>query len=169
MIVEPRCVGRDSVSGRDLYVLELPTPRIEKFEPPARHFGCFLVMDGSSASDEMIRTLAQDLLAAGAAYFSAWGVQCRRVHDLIDQVRPADEPGPNDVVMTTWHADEQLDEAIWQSIFVDMPAGRYEDGCDALVAIVVGNAAAAEQIRRRYSDVEALCRDMDGESEGTGV
>jgi hypothetical protein len=144
-----------------LYVIELPTPDLGKFQPSARHFGCFLVMDASRVSDNAIRALARGLLSAGAAYFSAWGLQCRRVHDLIDEERPAEEPGPDDVVMTTWHNDEPLDEAIWQSIFVDFRTGRYEEACDAIVAVVVNDPAAANQIRRRYSDLERLCRDVE--------
>jgi hypothetical protein len=62
--------------------------------------------------------------------------------------------------MTTWHDNKELDEAIWESVFVAMPAGRYEQGCDALVAIVVGAPAKADRIRRRYADLKALCRDV---------
>ncbi len=156
-------IAREEVSGRGLYVLELVTPRVGEFEPPARRFGCFLVMDASRVDDETIRELVRALLGAGAAYFATWGPGCQRVHDLIDAQRPEDEPGPDDVVMTTWHDDENLDEAIWESIYVAMPAGRYEDGCDAVVAIVVDAPAAAEQIRRRYSDLKGLCHDVEQE------
>ena len=156
-------IAREDVSGRGLYILELPTPCLGKFEPPARRFGCFLAMDASRVGDEMIRELIRALLSAGAAYFATWGPGCQRVHDLIDAERPEDEPGPDDVVMTTWHDDEDLDEAIWESIYVAMPAGRYENGCEAVVAIVVDAPAAAEQIRRRYSDLKGLCRDLEQE------
>jgi len=110
----------------------------------------------------MVRTL----LDAGAAYFATWGPDCARVHDLIDAERPQEEPGEDDVVMTTWHVDVDLDEAIWESVYVAIPAGRYAVGCNALVAVVVDDPAAAAQIRRRYGDLTQLCADMESDGEG---
>jgi hypothetical protein len=122
-------------------------------------------MNATGVGDAAIRAFARRLLDAGAVYFATWGPDCQRVHDLIDAERPTDEPGEHDVVMTTWHERVDLDEAIWESVFVAMPAGRYAEGCDAVVAVVVDNPAAASQIRRRYGDLEGLCRDVEGPDE----
>jgi hypothetical protein len=153
-------VAHDAETGRDLYVVELPSPGAKQLGIPATRFGCFLVMNATGVADRIIRELARRLLDAGAAYFATWGPDCERVHDLIDAERPSDEPGELDVVMTTWHEDVDLDEAIWESVFVDAPAGRYADGCDALVAVVVDDPVAASRIRRRYADLQTLCRDV---------
>lgn len=118
-------VGRHPDENRDLCVLELAAARLEGFDIPAERFGCFLVVDAAQLSDETIRGLARALLDAGAAYFATWGPGCERVHDLIDAECPKDEPGEMDVVMTTWLADKDLDEAIWESVYVAFPAGRY--------------------------------------------
>ena len=154
-------IAHDAVTGRDLYVLELPSADAVHLSVPVTRFGCFLVMDATGVGDAAIRTFARGLLAAGAAYFATWGPDCQRVHDLIDAERPTDEPGEHDVVMTTWHERLDLDKAIWESVFVDMPAGRYAEGCDAVVAVVVDNPAAASQIRRRYGHLKGLCRDVE--------
>lgn len=163
MPVQPSHVGHDR--GRGLYVLELATPHLEDFRSPSARFGCFLVGDATALSDDDIRRLARSLLEAGAAYFATWGPDCRRVHDLVDMERPRDEPGENDVVMTTWHSDADLDAAIWESVFVDMPAGRYAEGCDSLIAIVLADPASAAQIRRRYSDLDKLWADVEPKGE----
>lgn len=155
---EPLRVGYDFAGGRALYVLEVAGTGAEGFRKPAPRFGCFLVADATRLTDQAIRGLARVLLDAGAAYFAAWGPNCERVHDLIDAECLCDEPDEHDdVVMTTWHADVALDEAIWESVYVAMPTGRYAQGCDALVAIVVDDPPAAAQIRRRYGDLKGLC------------
>jgi hypothetical protein len=170
MVNELVHVGYDSVEGRQLYVLEVAAGHMENFQSPAERFGCFLLADATRLTDHTIRGLARALLDAGAAYFATWGPDCERVHDLIDAERPRDEPSDNDVVMTTWLADVDLDRAIWESVYVAMPAGRYAQGCNALVAIVVDNPAAAAQIRRRYGDLKRLRADVEskGESGGAG-
>ena len=154
-------IAHDAVTERDLYVLELPSADAVHLSVPVTRFGCFLVMNATSEGDAVIRVLARRLLAAGAVYFATWGPDCQRVHDLIDAERPTNEPGEHDVIMTTWHERVDLDRAIWESVLVAMPAGRYAERCDAVVAVVVDNPAAASQIRRTYGDLEGLCRDVE--------
>jgi len=102
-------IAHDAVTGRDLYVLELPSADAVHLSVPVTRFGCFLVMNATSEGDAVIRVLARRLLAAGAVYFATWGPDCQRVHDLIDAERPTNEPGEHDVIMTTWHERVDLD------------------------------------------------------------
>jgi hypothetical protein len=44
-------------------------------------------------------------------------------------------------------------------------AGRYTKGCNALVAVVVGDPTSAAQIRRRYADLAGLCADVKSDGE----
>ncbi len=63
--------------------------------------------------------LARKLIGAQAFFVCAWGLQCERMHDVVDDVcveqevlekRCADDVP---VVMTTWHSKENLEEAFW--------------------------------------------------------
>jgi hypothetical protein len=53
-------------------------------------------------------------------YMCAWGRNCERFHDIVDEVVAEDEvgerkfvgPTANDVVMTTWHENETLEQAL---------------------------------------------------------
>lgn len=106
--------------------LDLPNPR----------FVCLLAWDARGADGEVISTLVKRLLEFGAVYVCVWGPGCERVHDVVDEVAvgpdPSDEGQP--VVMTTWHADEPLADAIHFALFAARPDSACEAGCDSILA-----------------------------------
>jgi hypothetical protein len=57
------------------------------------------------------------LVRSGCLYFVAWGEACEEWHDDVDhanigEFEGEDIPGER-FVMTTWHANEPLSEALW--------------------------------------------------------
>jgi hypothetical protein len=55
-------------------------------------------------------------LQLGCRYACFWGEACEEWHDLMDELAlPVEEErgDPDTVVMTTWHAKEPLQEAMW--------------------------------------------------------
>jgi hypothetical protein len=42
---------------------------------------------------------------------AVWGPDCEQTHDLIDEMVVADGSDPDRFLMTSWHADETLDDA----------------------------------------------------------
>jgi len=85
---------------------------------PSQHFLCFVVWDAPS-DVEPVRSLARTLLDAGAVFVSAFGRDCERVHDAIDEVMVTTERerGDDDVIMPTWHDYESLEEPLWFGLF----------------------------------------------------
>src|SRR3954467_9205564 len=84
-------------------VVSLPTPR----------FVCLLAWDARAATVEEISAIARRLLDAGAVYICSWGPGCECVHDIIDEEEVGDgSHTTNSAVMTTWHADEPLADAL---------------------------------------------------------
>ena len=65
------------------------------------------------------KRVAEWLVESGCLYVVAWGVECENWHDTVDWASlEAFDHGdiPDDkIVMTTWHADEPLSEALWFS------------------------------------------------------
>lgn len=74
-------------------------------------FVLFLALNASEVSNEDLRRVAQELIAQGLAYVCVWGDDCSRVHDQFDLERDENEQNGL-VIMTTWHADETLHEAV---------------------------------------------------------
>jgi hypothetical protein len=150
-------LGRDDTSERDLFMIELDgineLPDNLRFR--SRYFACLLAWDAREVSEDQIRSLGQNLIDQGAAYFCLWGPDCERVHDLIDEVEVLREQAITDdesVIMTSWHHDEPLCEAIWFVLRCALPDDPYLEDCKATLAISIGSSQWATEIRSALKD-----------------
>ena len=147
--------GRDDVLDRDLFVLELLSPADFPVELslPSPRFACLIAWDSRDASVDEVASIAQTLLDSGAVYVCAWGPDCERVHDIVDEIEVGlNSPTVVDrVVMTTWHSDEPLAEAIWFVLMNSFPDEGYEDGCGSTVGIAIGSPMWAEELRNAFA------------------
>lgn len=129
-------------SGRYLYLLDLATandlPDIVNVS--ATHFVCFLAWDSEDRSVETISRVAGILLDAGCIYFCSWGRGCERVHDIIDEVcvNPDSSRDDGASIMTTWHAEDSLDDALWFFLNTANPDEQYSERCNAALAVSIG-------------------------------
>jgi hypothetical protein len=164
----PELIGRTTY-GRPLYAStirdfgEWPS----KIEAPKPYFVLFLALDAGGLADEVVTAFADKLAAQGVGYVCAWGPECGHVHDLFDLAlyvdnddlrREADES--NTTISTSWHADEDLDDALYFAVFNAYPDDYYSHGSNALLAVVVDSASWADQVRRRLCDTDALAEDV---------
>jgi hypothetical protein len=151
--------GFDDVMGRQLFSLQLGTAA----ELPAHidlrspHFACLLAWDASRASANSVSALVDRLLRAGTSYFVCWGPDCERVEAIIDEIMayPGNDFGVPDesVIMTTAHATESLEEALWFFLTSSWPDEHYVDSTRAALAISVGSLAWAGEIAAALDDV----------------
>ena len=149
-------VGVEPVNERALYVSETSSLAAwpEAIAEPQPHFAAFIAADVTAADDGELREFARRLLAQGAVYACAWGPGCERLHDAFDAER--DESVPE--VLTTWHADDTLDEALWFALFASFPDEAYVESCDSVLSIVVASPQWAAQVRGRVGNPDALWR-----------
>jgi len=154
----PEHVGKSEVGEREILALHLPNLGAlpAQVRLPSRHFLAFLAADATGISDESLREFARRLLAVGCVYFCAWGPDCERVHDLFDAECLHVEP----VIMTTWHSEESLDDALWFFTFNTFPDDGYSDSCHSALAITIAQPEWADHVRRRLADLDALNRDV---------
>lgn len=121
---------------------------------PTPHFLCLLAADFRAASDGEITRLAKGLLDSGASYFVCWGPGCERAHDLIDDLTLLlDPPVPDDsVIMTTWHEDQPLNEALFFVLCSAWPDPAYEPSTGCTLGVSVGSPEFASEIRHAFAD-----------------
>jgi hypothetical protein len=159
-------IGKNTETGRQVGLLFLPqmtTSSLPKMPEP--YFGVFLACDAKSTSDDIVLAFGQALLRQGLAYVCVWGPDCERVHDLFDEVIVENNPHETEqsVRITTWLADETLDEAVWHFLNVCFPADDYYDRCHTEVFIVIANKQWATDIEARIADQEGLDSEVVGE------
>ena len=112
---------------------------------PSGGFGLFLACDVEALPVDILSLAARAMLRSGAAYICVWGPGCERFHDIIDEehvwqhVNGLDQPD----IVTTWHAQESLDQALW--FFVDVAQLPHEPLVD-WVAVAVGRAFWFSQV-----------------------
>jgi hypothetical protein len=149
-------VGEEPVFERQLFLATLD--RLEDYPEeltePGRNFVLFLAVDGMDVPDAVLTAFARTVLEQGAAYVCVWGPGCEHVHDFFDAERG------DRLVLTTWHDDETLDQALWFSLFVAFPDESLLAKGQAVLAVVVGHEDWAEQVRGRLSDPGTLHRDV---------
>jgi hypothetical protein len=127
---------------------------------PSKRFRLFVAADASRSSVEALSTFAEAALVQGMVYFCAWGPSCEKFEDIVDETVVGDGSdtaryeGPNqkDVIMTTSHKTDTLDEAL--DFFIDwaIPTDGFAPDSHYWIAITVGNAnwaaSVAERLRR---------------------
>ena len=149
--------GRERINGDHLFTWQLSIANLKHFAPeglPSPHFACLLAVDATAIDDRTIDAFAERLLDHGMAYLCVWGPDCRRVHDLVDDVvvlRTIRE-GWEHTIMTTWHDDEPLEEAIWFLIHAAYPEEALLPTCETRIGIAVANDNWAEELYRRFDD-----------------
>jgi len=153
---------------RDLFVLDIPTgdDLPTDLSLPSRHFVCLIAWDARNATNDEIAGVALGLLEQGAAYVCAWGPDCERVHDIIDEERAGPNPPADvsDVVMTTWHEDESLAEAIRFALVCAWPDECYAESCKSLLGVAIGSSSWAAEIRAAFSSPEQFVQRLDAET-----
>jgi hypothetical protein len=116
-------------------------------EVPSR-FRLFVGANLNDVSTKAVSDFALAALDRGIVYFCAWGPGCERFHDIVDEVIVEDGvskrrfvgPNASDVIMTTWHEDESLEEALDFFVTCAVPTGGFASDSSFRLVITVGNS-----------------------------
>ena len=124
---------------------------VSQIAPRSSHFGLLLALDARFLDARHIEQLARDLLKKGLVYLCAWGPNCERVHDIFDEVGVDMDPEQNlPVIMTTWHADEPLQETLWFFANTAFPDDAYGRTCNEWIVALVGNPDWEQLVRAEF-------------------
>ena len=119
---------------------------------PSPRFRLFVAADTTQATAAELSQFAEAAIASGMVYFCAWGPGCERFHDMVDKIivdelfeqKRLTRPTPKDTVMTTWHDDEELEEALDFFATLAKPSQGYLAGSDYRLVICVGHPEWAD-------------------------
>ena len=140
----PRFLGCHADTNRNVFLLSFdslsPVPAIPKFG--GKHFTCFCAMDATASATADLEKLCRSLLRTGCAYLCAWGPDCERVHDIMDELVVGEQPPQTYVgcMMTTGHANDPLNDALEYFLDCTVPDSDYApNGCDWALIVSVGS------------------------------
>ena len=140
----------------------------------SRFFSLALLVDGTRYSNEEVIDFAGKCLRRGICYLVAWGPDCERVHDLFDEeviddsghdrYLPADA-SPDDVVITTWHAQKSLAQALFYFVYCAFPTEVFEPEWKHRIILAVGSQEWARKSVRYVKAVAASGRRINAWAE----
>ena len=160
-MVKPRLVGYDATFDRQIWILELAdihSPFVWSELQNAK-FVCLSAMDASSAGTDDFSAFCSRLIDLGCAYYCAWGPDCERVHDIMDELVVGGNPPETDIgcLMTTWHAKESLTQAVDFFLNCTVPDEEFApNGCSFGLAVVVGSVEWTSQIEQHVRKAAAV-------------
>ncbi len=129
---------------------------------PTKYFVLLLAGDYSNISSTEITNVAKKLIDKGLSYICAWGPECEKAHDAFDNANILwqEENGKEFHVMSTWHANEELEETIWFAIYNAMVDDEHWDKCSTIF-VSVNNESWAKTIEESLSDIPKLNEKLD--------
>jgi hypothetical protein len=137
---------------RNLFMLELANPNElpRRLDLGSKYFGTFIAWDARAATTDAIACFIKRLIDEGCVSFVCWGPDCERVHDIADDCDPFKRG--ESLIMTTWHADESLDDAVWYFLNTMFAVPEFESGFGSSLAVSVGSRSWASSIRAALHD-----------------
>jgi hypothetical protein len=127
--------------------------------PPDLASGPFraLIVSESEVPQNWRNRICEWLLESGCLYVVAWGVECEVWHDTVDETNLArfdfgDTPDDR-FVMTTWHTDEPLSEAMW---FARHCAFHPDVELDETVIIHIATVGREAGVLETYSESQMI-------------
>jgi hypothetical protein len=85
----------------DIPILEINAP-----------FVCLIYSDQETTSEEMMK-VTEWLISSECRYAVCAGKDCETWHDAIDSADILFEHNSDELVMTSWHEKETIDEVVW--------------------------------------------------------
>jgi hypothetical protein len=125
------------------------------------NFGLFVAMNATGVADDSILQGAKKLLSKGLACLCTWGPDCERVHDLFDiAARDVNsELSGDDVIMTTWHSSESMEDALWFFVHSAFVTQEFEMTCKDWIIAPISNPEWEQLIRSNIAQINTITED----------
>jgi hypothetical protein len=131
--------------------------------PSTSNFGLFVAMNANGVADDSILLGAKKLLSKGLACLCTWGQDCERVHDLFDVAARHinSELSGDDVIMTTWHADASIEEALWFFVHTAFVTNKFANTCTDWIIAPISNPEWEQLIRSKIAEIKMIAEDLE--------
>jgi hypothetical protein len=143
----------------DIHVLSIDSVEelASRLPREKKYFALLLAWDAPEIGRDSLAELFAPLVSCGLAYFCAWGSRCEEVHDAVDDcfvVQEMENGEADPFLMTTWHRDESLEEALWFFKMLAVPAESSVLADLERFAVAVGNPQWASDMAANLSKTD---------------
>jgi hypothetical protein len=151
------------MSEKQFTVVDLPELKWpSSLQLSSRHFRLLVAADIEKVPAKVVSEFASEALSKGMVYFCAWGPGCSRFHDIVDEEIVADEigerrfvgPNKSDIVITTWHEDDTLEEALDFLATCAYPTDGFASDSELRLVICVRNSGWSRTSREFLESAE---------------
>lgn len=158
-MVELERFENQSPTERNLFLLRCESfadiaPSLETL--PEGNFVTLIIADFERTTLDTLTELSKTMIDAGARYFCAWGNSCNTAHFAFDLACCEFDTDSENVILTTDHGDESIDDSIWYTLNCAYPADPYDRDWHSIIAICVRDDEAAKSVRHAFSDPMAF-------------
>jgi hypothetical protein len=127
----------------------------------SKYFTLFIANNNEVDVGEYSRK-ANSLIKSGLAYICAWGNGCERIHDIFDEENVYIEieekltTDDENVIMTTWHQNEFIEEALYFFLFNTSPTEKYSSECKTALVLLIGISEETNKIKMYLENQDLL-------------
>ena len=134
---------------------------IENLKFPSNGFVLFLAANRANVKEQEIVLTAKKLITSGLTYICTFGPDCEKGHDIFDyaNILWEQEHKTEFLVMSTWHAHETLEEALYFCILNAEPKDVKEIE-SSMVVLSVGNLEWSKTIQACLYNLPAFIKRM---------
>lgn len=126
-------------------------------EKISKYFILFIACDFSKYSIDELSDFTEKMLDEGVACVCTWGKDCGTMHDIFDEIivyREVIEKREFPHIMTTWHENDSLDEALWFGLLSASVDDDYVEECKSTLIIAVENEDWNKYLLSRLSNID---------------
>jgi hypothetical protein len=144
MAYAPDCYGRVVQAAHARSLVEA----VAQLRAPSEHFVLFIASDTSGIPGADLVAIASAIIRAGAVYICCWGPDCERFHDCFDEADLVinGEASDSRVLMTTWHDDESLENALWFALNSTVPSSAFEASTKSVIVVSIGDQGWSDRV-----------------------
>jgi len=153
--------------GRKIFLINVSKFKDFDFKklPQLSEYFTLLIINSDEVTTEDYSKNVDELINSGLAYLCAWGKDCEKIHDIFDEVAVMMEieqqidPNDDSVIMTTWHQDQTIKEALFYFLFNTAPTEKYYSDCKISLVLTIGDSNKSENVRKYLEDQKLLEND----------
>lgn len=150
---------------RKISVLKMNNYEISSDFSSEGYFILFLADSSENLNIEKVSGFMDIMLKRGMVYLCSWGRNCELIHDIADRVICSLNlsKGDNSTVLTTWHKNEEISEALWYALNTAVPAERYCSDAVSVICAAMNEEEAYYKIKYYTDNPDILDRTVLGD------